>query len=100
MGSLSGAGVPAEVVIAARDVIHNPQLRDRSLFETEDHPVTGPHPVPTLPFRFTHVAGWLRAPSPTLGQHNDDVLGALGVDADAREALRAADVIGERLVGS
>jgi crotonobetainyl-CoA:carnitine CoA-transferase CaiB-like acyl-CoA transferase len=97
---LSAAGVPAEVVIAARDVIHNPQLRHRGLFETEDHPVTGPHPVPTLPFRLTHVAEWLRTPSPTLGQHNDEVLGALGVDADARAELRADDVIGERLVGT
>jgi crotonobetainyl-CoA:carnitine CoA-transferase CaiB-like acyl-CoA transferase len=98
--SLSAAGVPAEVVIAGRDVLHNPQLRDRGLFETEDHPVTGRHPVPTLPFRFAHVAEWLRAPSPTLGQHNDEVLGALGIDADQRDALRARHVIGERLVGT
>jgi crotonobetainyl-CoA:carnitine CoA-transferase CaiB-like acyl-CoA transferase len=87
-------------VIAARDVLDNPQLRERGLFETEHHPVTGPHPVPTLPFRFAHVAGWLHAPSPTLGQHNDEVLGALGVDAKERDALRARHVIGERLVGT
>jgi crotonobetainyl-CoA:carnitine CoA-transferase CaiB-like acyl-CoA transferase len=98
--SLSAAGVPAEMVIAARDVVRNPQLRERGLFETEDHPVTGPHPVPTLPFRFAHVAGWLRAPSPTLGQHNDEVLGSLGLDADERDALRERHVIGERLVGT
>jgi crotonobetainyl-CoA:carnitine CoA-transferase CaiB-like acyl-CoA transferase len=97
---LSAAGVPAEVVIAARDVLDNPQLRDRGLFETEHHPVTGPHPVPTLPFRFAHVAQWLHAPSPTLGQHNDEVLGALGVDDKERDALRTRHVIGERLVGT
>jgi crotonobetainyl-CoA:carnitine CoA-transferase CaiB-like acyl-CoA transferase len=98
--SLSAAGVAAEVVIATRDVVHNPQLQDRGLFETEEHPITGPHPVPTLPFRFAHVVSWLRAPSPTLGQHNDEVLAALGVDADTRDALRARHVIGERLVGT
>jgi crotonobetainyl-CoA:carnitine CoA-transferase CaiB-like acyl-CoA transferase len=100
VASLSAAGVPAEVVIAARDMLHNPQLRERGIFENEDHPVTSSHPVPTLPFRFAHVAGWLRAPSPTLGQHNDVVLGELGVDADARAALRQRHVIGERLVGA
>ncbi|HUE07773.1 MAG TPA: CoA transferase [Acidimicrobiales bacterium] len=100
VASLSAAGVPAEVVIAARDALHNPQLRERGLFENEDHPVTGSHPVPTLPFRFAHVTGWLRAPSPTLGQHNDEVLSALGLDADALAALRERDVIGERLVGA
>jgi crotonobetainyl-CoA:carnitine CoA-transferase CaiB-like acyl-CoA transferase len=98
--ALSAAGVPAEVVIAARDVVHNPQLADRGLFEVEDHPVTGAHLVPTLPFRFGRVASWLRAPSPTLGQHNDDVLAAIGVDADERDALRDRAVIGERLVGT
>ena len=92
--------MPAEVVIAARDMLHNPQLRDRGLFETEDHPVTGPHPVPTLPFRFTHVDGWLHAPSPTLGQHNDEVLGDLGVGAAERDRLRVNHVLGERLVGT
>jgi crotonobetainyl-CoA:carnitine CoA-transferase CaiB-like acyl-CoA transferase len=56
--------------------------------------------VPTLPFRFSHVAEWLRNPSPTLGQHNDEVLGAIGVSAEERDALRARHVIGERLVGT
>jgi crotonobetainyl-CoA:carnitine CoA-transferase CaiB-like acyl-CoA transferase len=100
VASLSSAGVPAEVVIAARDVLHNPQLHARGLFETEDHPVTGAHPVPTLPFRFARVAEWLRSASPTLGQHNDEVFGALGVDAATREMLRERHVIGERLVGT
>jgi crotonobetainyl-CoA:carnitine CoA-transferase CaiB-like acyl-CoA transferase len=100
VASLSAAGVPAEVVIAARDVVHNPQLRHRGLFEIEDHPVTGPHLLPTLPFHFSHVAGWLRAPSPTLGQHNDEVLETLGVDANTRDTLRSRHVIGERLIGT
>ena len=97
---LSSSGVPAEVVIAARDIVRNPQLQFRSLFETEDHPVTGSHEVPMLPFRFAHVARWLRLPSPSLGQHNDEVLTELGVDVDAREILREKRVIGDRLAGA
>ena len=97
---LSAAGVPAEEVISARDVVHNPQVRARGLFETEEHPITGRHLVPTIPFHFAHVERWLRAPSPTLGQHNDEVLAQIGVGPDARERLRRRLVIGEQLVGT
>ncbi len=94
---LSAAGVPAEVVIAARDVVHNPQLQFRRLFEDEDHPVTGHHPVPMLPFRLAGSDRWLRAPSPTLGQHNDEVLAELGLDQHQRDALRRDGIIGDAL---
>jgi crotonobetainyl-CoA:carnitine CoA-transferase CaiB-like acyl-CoA transferase len=45
------------------------------------------------------VGSWLRTPSPLLGQHNDEVLGELGIDAEERDALRQLGVIGEELVG-
>ncbi|MCU1487169.1 MAG: L-carnitine dehydratase/bile acid-inducible protein [Actinomycetia bacterium] len=94
--ALAAAGVPAEVVIAARDIDANPQLRHRRLFEVEDHPVTGRTDVPTMPFRFASVERWMRLPSPTLGQHNDEVLGEVA-DADELAALRRAGAIGERM---
>ncbi len=97
---LAAAGVPAGYVIDARDIVENPQMTHRGLFEVEDHPVTGRHPIPTLPFRFRgRAGGWLRGPAPTLGQHNDEVLAEVGVDAAERDALRAAGVIGERPTG-
>ena len=58
--SLAAAGVPAAVVIPAREVVHNPQVRHRRLFEVEDHPVTGPQEIPALPFRFSRVDRWGR----------------------------------------
>ena len=94
------AGIPVGDVVRPREILHNPQLRHRGLFELENHPVTGPVELPTMPFRFDTVDTWMVRPSPTLGQHNDEVLGELGVDADARAALREAGLIGERPAGA
>jgi crotonobetainyl-CoA:carnitine CoA-transferase CaiB-like acyl-CoA transferase len=100
---LSEAGVPAGYVIDAREVVRNPQLEHRGYAEIEDHPVTGPNLIPMVPFRFRSRAGtgWLRTPSPTLGQHNDEILGGeLGLTADELAALRDAQLIGERPRGT
>jgi len=93
---LTGAGVPAATVIAGRDVVANPQVRHRRLFEVEDHPVTGPNELPGLPFRLSRVDRWVRRPSPTLGEHNVEVLSEVA-SADELERLRAAGVIGDRV---
>jgi crotonobetainyl-CoA:carnitine CoA-transferase CaiB-like acyl-CoA transferase len=97
-GLLSSAGVPAEVVTPAAHIVDNPQIRHRRLYEDEEHPVTGAHAIPGLPFRFTHVDRWARRPSPTIGEHNDEVLGEVATP-DELERLRAAGVIGEGLAG-
>jgi crotonobetainyl-CoA:carnitine CoA-transferase CaiB-like acyl-CoA transferase len=97
---LSGHGVPAEVVVRSRDIAGNPQLRARALFEVEHHGVTGAHELPTLPFRYGRVAGWLHAPSPTLGEHNDEVLSDIGLTAAEIEALREAGIIGDRVASA
>jgi crotonobetainyl-CoA:carnitine CoA-transferase CaiB-like acyl-CoA transferase len=96
---LATAGVPAAVVIPSRDVVHNPQLRARGLFEVEHHPVTGDHEIPTMPFRFAGVDAWLRRPSPVLGEHNREILGELGLDDAALAALEASGLVGDRPAG-
>ena len=94
-------GIPAALVIDARDVAHNPQLNHRGFLEVEHHPVTGSHPLPVLPFQFRgRAGGWMRGPAPTLGQHNDEILGGeLGLSDDELAALRDGDVIGDHPLG-
>ena len=96
---LVAAGIPAAPVVTPRDIATNPQLRHRRLFEVEDHPVTGRHEVPAFPVRFGRVAAWNRRPSPTLGEHNDEVLTEIGL-ADEIPRLRELGLIGERVVGA
>ena len=91
---LATVGVPAEALVLGRDLVDQPQLAHRGLFELLDHPVTGRHPLPGLPFRLEGVDRWLTSPSPTLGQHNDEVLGEVVSPAEL-EGLRAAGLVGE-----
>jgi crotonobetainyl-CoA:carnitine CoA-transferase CaiB-like acyl-CoA transferase len=69
------AGIPAAEAVLPAMVAANPQLVARRFDEVLDHPVTGRHAIPSLPFRLagTPAAGWYRAPAPTVGQHSDEI---------------------------
>jgi len=100
--TLTAAGVPAAHVVDARDIAFNPQLEHRGFFEVEDHPVTGRIRIPNAPWKFaSNTSPWMRCPAPTLGQHNDEVLGGiLGLDAAELARLRDAGIIGESPKGT
>jgi crotonobetainyl-CoA:carnitine CoA-transferase CaiB-like acyl-CoA transferase len=93
---LTGAGVPAAVVTPGPEVPGNPQLRHRRLFEVEDHPVTGRHEIPVMPFRFSRIDHWATRPSPTLGEHNDEVLSEVATPAEL-DWLRRNNIVGDRV---
>jgi crotonobetainyl-CoA:carnitine CoA-transferase CaiB-like acyl-CoA transferase len=98
-GQLIAAGIPAGVVIAPRDVVHNPQLRHRRLFEMEHHPITGDHELLSLPFLLNGEPTWTGRSSPSLGEHNTEVLTELGLTAGEIAALETSGVIGTRPTG-
>jgi crotonobetainyl-CoA:carnitine CoA-transferase CaiB-like acyl-CoA transferase len=97
--NLIAAGIPAGVVIAPRDVVHNPQLRHRGLFEMEHHPISGDNELLSLPFQLDGEPTWTGRASPTLGQHNVEVLTELGLTADEITKLEADGIIGTRPTG-
>jgi crotonobetainyl-CoA:carnitine CoA-transferase CaiB-like acyl-CoA transferase len=94
--------IPAAPVVHQPEIVDNDQLVARGFFETLDHPLIGPHRYMSMPFRYgTKTDGWLRRPPPTLGQHNDEVLGGeLGLTQAEMQELRDAAVIGDRPVGA
>lgn len=97
VAELLAAGVPAAPVADPRLSSRCPQHQARGLFEEVAHPVIGVHPLPTLPFRYRGQKRWLRAPAPTLGQHNREILaGLLGMRDEEIAVLESAGIVGTR----
>ena len=95
------AGIPAGVVRRPTVIGRSEQVVARGFYEEHDHPTIGKVGYPVLPTRF---ASWIgpvhRRPAPTLGQHNNDVLGKeLGIGADKLAELERESVIGTRPAG-
>ncbi len=96
--ALLAAGVPAAHVVNGQELMPHPQLEARRFFQTLEHPVTGATRYPGIPMRFSGFdPRERRTPAPTLGQHNEEVLGGeLGLSEEELERLRSAKVIGKR----
>jgi crotonobetainyl-CoA:carnitine CoA-transferase CaiB-like acyl-CoA transferase len=88
--------IPAEWVLTAGRMYDIAQLDARGFYQQLVHPITGAHRYPGWPFRITPgPVGHHQSAPPTLGQHNDEILGGLGLDRNQLEALRRQRVIGE-----
>ncbi|QYG93222.1 CoA transferase [Iamia sp. SCSIO 61187] len=101
VSELVAVGVPAAPTRDPRLVPRHPQLRARGYHETVDHPVAGPLPLPTQPFRLTGVERWAHRPAPCFGEHTEEILRELlGLDAAEIDRLRADGTIADRPVGT
>jgi crotonobetainyl-CoA:carnitine CoA-transferase CaiB-like acyl-CoA transferase len=78
----------------AREILAHPQLRARDLFVSLETPAPG--------VRLEHPATFVRAEggdlraarrAPRVGEHNGEVWGELGVDAETLEKLRGEGVV-------
>ncbi len=76
------------------EVSQDPHMHERGTLEWLDHPDFGRIVVPTTPLRVHGADKVETVPSPSIGQHNNDVYGDwLGLTADELEALKSDGVI-------
>lgn len=97
---LQDAGVPAGAVMNAPELLSEPHLHARGFFVELDHPDVWPVSYPGTPVRIDGAApsGWTVAP--TLGQHNEAILGGLlGLPDSEIADLYAAGVTADRPPG-
>lgn len=80
---LQAHGVPSSPSFDSRQLVEDPHLKDRGVFQTVAHDGTQ-HTVVGSPFRFSATPGQLHSPPPRLGADTSAIIGELlGWDSDA-----------------
>jgi formyl-CoA transferase len=87
-------GVPAGQIYRAPEMLEDPHFAAREAIVSVPHPQFGQIRMQNVAPRLSATPGGIRAPSPALGQHNDEFyLDFLGLPRERYERLKAARVI-------
>ncbi len=82
------------VVQSPQEVMADPQFEARNFFVDIDHPALGTLKYPGAPFEMSGTPWEARSPAPTLGQHNQEVIGQrLGYTNEQLAQMRAMQII-------
>jgi crotonobetainyl-CoA:carnitine CoA-transferase CaiB-like acyl-CoA transferase len=91
---LEAEDAPHAAVTALGDVPEHPQVVANGTLVELEHPHCGALRLPRPVENFDATPSSIRSLAPLLGEHTDEVLTELGLDAGAREKLRADGVLG------
>lgn len=95
--ALQRAGIAAGPVVPAHRLLDDPHLAAIGFWRQAERRYVGTHLVPKPPFALDGQAPSLRRPSPTLGEHNAEVLqGVLGMSSAAIATLERDGIIGTK----
>jgi crotonobetainyl-CoA:carnitine CoA-transferase CaiB-like acyl-CoA transferase len=90
---LAAVGVPCAPINDIREVFSDEQIRHRQMRLDLPHPLSGSVPQVASPMRFKEApVEYDRAP-PLMGQHSEEILREIGIEADEIASLRARGVI-------
>jgi formyl-CoA transferase len=91
---MDGHGVPAGQIYRAPEMLEDPHFAAREAIVSVMHPQFGKLRMQNAVPKFSATPAAVHAPSPALGEHNDEVyLGLLGLERARYDALKAAKVI-------
>ncbi len=94
MEEIAAAGVPCSAVYDTDDILNDRHLHARGMIRTIHHPVNGEVQLLAPPIHLSESVVEM-VPSPLLGQHTAEVLGAeLGLDADEIDRLAGEGIVG------
>jgi formyl-CoA transferase len=86
-------GIPCAPVRTVEEVAQDPELASRGMLVPSEYPTRGAISVTGSPIKFSDFPEWSPSPPPELGEHNDEVLGSIGLGQLDLERLRRDGVI-------
>jgi CoA:oxalate CoA-transferase len=92
--ALNASDVPSGAILGLAEALRQPQAQHRKVLQKTRAEVVGEIEVFGLTAKFSKGSGDVAAPPPTLGQHNAEIFGRLGLTGAELEALAAGGVIG------
>lgn len=91
---LDEAGVPAGPLRFTEELLDDPQVLENGFVASFDHPLMGPVRAAGPMIQMSETPLGVQGPSPTLGQHTEEILRDLGYDDARIAAMREAGVLG------
>jgi crotonobetainyl-CoA:carnitine CoA-transferase CaiB-like acyl-CoA transferase len=82
LAALEEAGVPCGIIQTTDRALFHPHAVFREMVVPVRHPVAGETRTLGVPVKLSATPGAVRRPAPLLGEHNDEILGAVGAAAD------------------
>ncbi|MBR3228540.1 MAG: CoA transferase [Erysipelotrichaceae bacterium] len=87
-------GIPAGPINSVSDIVNDEHIaKVREMIVEVDHPVMGKVKLNGTPIKMDESRPHIHMPSPTLGQHNEEILGGLGYSLDEIASLKEEGVI-------
>ncbi|MCM2312922.1 MAG: CoA transferase [Steroidobacteraceae bacterium] len=94
LDSMDTFGVPAGLIYRAPDMLEDPHFQARDAIVNVPHPDFGELKMQNVAPKLSETPGSVRSPSPSLGQHNDEIYQrVLRLSADRYAELKASKVI-------
>lgn len=92
--TLAGAKIPAAPVLSPQQALDHPHVKAGGFLREIDYPgLPRPAPVSRAALKLSRTPGEIHSRAPLLGEHTEEVLGALGYDDASIAALREKGVV-------
>ena len=94
LSAMEEARLPAGPVLAPQEVLDDPHIAARGIFQAMDYPgLERPAPLMKTPVELSETPGEIRGRAPTLGEHTGQIMQELGYGDEEIDSLKAKRVI-------